>query len=70
MEEEFGPLYTDLPWETRGPGSAFMRAFEGHKMDFGTSTDLAKSYDMPLVMRRASSSWYYDDEESEVRIYE
>ena len=69
METRFGRSYTDLPWHKRGPGSAFMKLFEGFKKDFGTSDDRSQYYDMVLVMKNVKASRYYIPEESEVRMY-
>jgi hypothetical protein len=70
MKETFGPSYTNLGWEKRGPGSPLMKAFEGHKKDFGTSVTTWASYEMPLVMRDVPESRYYNESECEVRIYQ
>ena len=69
MEKRFGTAYTCLGWEKRGPSSRFMKDFEGHKRDFGKSTDVEKYYEMELVMS-AEDSPYYDRDESLVRLYE
>lgn len=69
MEKRFGTAYTDLSWEKKGPASRFMREFEGHKRDFGKSTDSAKYYEMMLVMD-APDSKYYDKSESLVKLFE
>jgi hypothetical protein len=70
MEKQFGSSYTSLAWEKRGPGSEFMRKFEGHKKDVGTSVDSSRTYEMPLVMHGVAASQYYDPDESEVTITE
>lgn len=70
MKETFGPAYTSLGWEKRGPGSPLMKAFEGHKKDFGTSATSYTSYEMPLVMPGVPESRFYSKSEGEVKIYQ
>lgn len=70
MKETFGPSYNNLGWEKRGPGSPLMKAFEGHKKDFGTSASTLASYEMPLVMQGVADSRYYNKSEGEVKIYQ
>lgn len=70
MKETFGGAYTELGWEKRGPGSPLMKAFEGHKKDFGTSATSVTFYEMPLVMQGVPESRYYDPAECEVKIYQ
>ncbi|KXT08547.1 hypothetical protein AC579_10244 [Pseudocercospora musae] len=70
MEHKFKKNYTDLGWEKRGPASRMMKEFEGHKKDFGKSTNSRKVYEIPLWMKNAKGSRYYDDDEGIVRIYE
>ena len=70
MEDTFGAAYTRLGWEKRGPGSPLMKAFEGHKKDFGTAPTSVTFYEMPLVMQGVQQSRYYDPDEAEVKIYQ
>lgn len=47
-----------------------MKAFEGHKKDFGTAPTSVTFYEMPLVMQGVQQSRYYDPDEAEVKIYQ
>ena len=38
MRQRFGEAFTKLPTERIGPGSSFMREFEGFKKDFSESS--------------------------------
>ncbi len=48
MANRFGPPFTDLPVEKRGPGSRLMKDFEGAKKNF--EGDSSKSYTLFLPM--------------------
>ena len=69
MEKHFGDAYKDLSWEKRGPSSRFMKEFEGHKRDFGKSSDPTNYYEMELVMK-AKDGHYYDSDDGLVKLYE
>jgi hypothetical protein len=70
MERKFGSKYTSLPWSARGPASNFMKAFESYKRDFGVSLGSSQWYDLPLVMNGVSDPQYYDEDTSDVKLYE
>jgi hypothetical protein len=70
MEKHFGSSYTNLPWERRGPGSEFMRKFEGYKKDVDGIIDTSRTYELPLVMREEPKSQHYDPDSFEVIITE
>ncbi|OCK73988.1 actin-like ATPase domain-containing protein [Lepidopterella palustris CBS 459.81] len=68
MCDKFGAHFENLKFEKKGPGSRFMKDFEGYKRDFGSSNDLDQVYELALVMSGVSSSSYYDDDESVVKL--
>lgn len=70
MEKTFGQAYKSVIWEKRAPASRFMKEFEGHKRDFGKSTDPSRYYEMELSMPRAADSKHYDSEQTMVKLYE
>lgn len=39
MTTKFGPKYTGVSWEKRGPASRFMKDFEVHLQDLTTIFD-------------------------------
>ncbi|KAI9675985.1 MAG: hypothetical protein M1822_008371 [Bathelium mastoideum] len=67
MSGKFGSAFDNLKYEKRGPGSAFMKDFEEHKCDFGSSDDLDHIYEIRLVMDVPDSE-YYDQDESVVKV--
>lgn len=67
MTCRFGTAYTDLPAKKIGPGSRFMKEFEAFKRDFGGGRNVEMKYEVPLVMRDADDSDYYDVEEAMVK---
>lgn len=68
MSQTFGKAFDDLKFDKKGPGSRFMIEFEGHKKDFGSSTDLNKVYEINLVMPQAEESANYDSDECVVKL--
>lgn len=70
MEKKFGQAYQSLTWEKRAPASGFMKDFEGHKRDFGKSTDSSRFYEMRLSMPNVPDSENYDSEELMVKLYQ
>lgn len=68
MYEKFGDDFKKLKFEKKGPGSRFMKDFEGYKRDFGSSSDLDQAYELQLVMSKVPNSPYYDNEESVVKL--
>ncbi|KAF2812375.1 actin-like ATPase domain-containing protein [Mytilinidion resinicola] len=68
MSRKFGASFDNLKFEKKGPGSRFMKDFEGHKKDFGSSDDLDQVYEINLVMPGVSYSIVYDDDECVVKL--
>lgn len=68
MSNNFGAQYDQLRAEKTGPGSRFMKDFEQHKHDFGSSKNLDDPYEVNLVMHGAGSSQFYDPDESVVKL--
>ncbi|KAH0562391.1 hypothetical protein GP486_002914 [Trichoglossum hirsutum] len=66
MSRKFGEDFDRLSFELKGPGSRFMREFEGCKRDFGSSYEA--EYQFTLVMRGVEDSEYYDADQSQVRM--
>lgn len=67
MSRKFGPAFSKLKYEKRGPGSTFMKDFEEHKCDFGSSDNLDHIYEIRLVMPVPNSE-NYDEDESVVKV--
>lgn len=68
MERTFGAAYTSLSWEKRGPASRLMKDFEGHKRDFGKSTNVTAYYEVQVYMKDARDSKYYDEDDGIVTV--
>lgn len=67
MSENFGAAFDSLPYDKKGPGSRFMKDFEGRKRDF-SSSNLSGDCEVTLRMPDAPESDFYDPEESIVTI--
>ncbi|CZT22028.1 related to hsp70 protein [Ramularia collo-cygni] len=68
MAGKFGPAYTNLSWEKRGPASRFMKDFEGFKRNFKTESS-TRCCEAQLFMKGLGDSHYYDADESAVKIH-
>ncbi|EMF08039.1 actin-like ATPase domain-containing protein [Sphaerulina musiva SO2202] len=69
MTEKFGSAYTDLKWELRGPASRLMKEFESYKRDFGKSDDAAMYAELPIALKDAPESAWYDELDNIVNVF-
>ncbi|KAH8804545.1 Hsp70 family protein-like protein [Xylogone sp. PMI_703] len=67
LTKRFGSAFKNVPSTQKGPGSAFMRCFEGVKRDFGLFTTSEEKEIYPLRLDIEESK-YYDPEESTIKI--
>ncbi|MCJ1265191.1 hypothetical protein MMC22_005066 [Lobaria immixta] len=67
MSRRFGSSFNDLPFEAKGPGSRFMKSFEGIKGDIGYSDDETVKEIGPINLRLEDSE-YYDSDYRMVRL--
>jgi hypothetical protein len=68
MSRKFGSKFDSLKFEKKGPGSQFMKEFETAKRDFRGPNDTTEEFEIPLVIRGAQDSQYYDTDMSYVVI--
>ena len=69
MEKKFGTAYTSLSIKKRGPGSAFMQAFESQKRNFGDRDDDRDTYEIgPIAMNLDVESIKYDEDDNVVKV--
>ncbi|KAJ5673177.1 hypothetical protein N7507_002304 [Penicillium longicatenatum] len=61
MSRTFGSAFDKVSFEKRGPGSRFMKDFEGLKRDFGASNQL-DLFEVDLPMPGVSDPEHYDSE--------
>ncbi|OCT47560.1 Hsp70 family protein [Cladophialophora carrionii] len=65
MTKQFGQAYTKIDMRKRGPGSTFMKSFEGVKKNFGFKDVDKLHFEVgPLEMECVASPKYDDDEET------
>lgn len=72
MGELFGKPFLSLPFEKIGPCSAFMNAFERHKLDFRVDSEdpdwMDDCLEIPLSMKNVPDSDHYDKDEACVKL--
>ena len=66
LGSKFGWEFYKLDFKKKGPGSRLMKEFEAIKRDFGGSRNSQKEFRLPLVLKYAQHSPYYDDDENMV----
>ncbi|KAJ5176311.1 uncharacterized protein N7482_002188 [Penicillium canariense] len=66
MLKMFGEGFEKIKFEKKGPGSRFMKDFEGHKRDFGAMNHSDQTFEVELVIPGAWDSAHYDSENSMV----
>jgi hypothetical protein len=68
MTKQFGHAYTDIDMKKRGPGSIFMKSFEGVKRNFGFK-DVDRTYfEVGPLELDCGANPKYDDDEATVKI--
>ena len=68
MHQRFGTAFDDIEMRRKGPGSRFMSSWESVKRGFSANHDPLVKEIGPLNMEGVSSSMFYDEEESMVRL--
>ncbi len=70
MRRRFGEAFSSLPSAKKGPGSKFMREFEGIKKDFSESNFETHSISlrMPNLDRDTVDSSVYDYDQEEIKL--
>ena len=66
MGAHFGRDFYALEFKKKGPGSRFMKEFEAIKRDFGGTRSAQKEFRIPLKIKNAADSSFYDEDENMV----
>ncbi|CAG8261106.1 unnamed protein product [Penicillium salamii] len=66
MSKKFGKAFDSMNADKKRPGSRFMKEFESHKRDFGSSSDPKKRLEIELVIPGAKDSDIYEVDNSVV----
>ncbi|CAG7995699.1 unnamed protein product [Penicillium salamii] len=68
MSKRFGKAFDNMSPDKKRPGSRFMKDFESHKRDFGSSSNLDQKLEIELVIPGAKDSDIYDEDNSLVLV--